>query len=138
MNIFLEGAFSLLLGPVFIGLVKTSLIEGFKRGVVFAMGVAISDVFFIALSYWGIVRFISNPVVLNIFYVLGGLLLIAFGLYYLFRKSKLIEQQEESDELFVMTKKRNTLLKGFLMNAINPSVLFFWDWYCRCCGCESK
>lgn len=131
MNVFLEGALcglllSLLLGPVFIGLVKTSLTEGFRRGVFFALGVACSDVFFIVLSYWGIVKLIRDPLVENMFYVLGGSLLFAFGLYYLFRKPDFIEKSELKDELMVMSKKRNTIVKGFLMNAINPSVLFFW------------
>jgi len=131
MKVILEGALcglllSLLLGPVFIGLVKTSLLKGFKQAVFYAIGVALSDVFFIALSYWGIVRFISDPLVESIFYVAGGLLLVAFGVYYIFRKKELVIKQELNDELLVSSKKRNTILKGFLMNAINPSVLFFW------------
>jgi L-lysine exporter family protein LysE/ArgO len=131
MQVVLEGALcglllSLLLGPVFIGLVKTSLMEGFTRGIVFAMGVALSDVFFILLSYWGIVRLIRDPLVENVFYVLGGLLLCAFGVYYFFRKGEQIQKTELKDEVLILSKKRSTLVKGFLMNAVNPSVLFFW------------
>jgi L-lysine exporter family protein LysE/ArgO len=127
MNAIFEGILcgfllSFLLGPVFIGLVKTSLHYGFKQGVVYALGVALSDVFYILLCYWGVVSLISNPVVEKFFYLTGGALLCVFGLIYFFQKNRVLV----TDEVAVVYKKRNTIVKGFLMNAINPSVLFFW------------
>lgn len=131
MHAILEGALcglvlSFLLGPVFVGLVKTSLLEGFKQGVFFAMGVALSDIFYIIISYWGVVSLISNPSVEHVFYLLGGLFLFLFGLYYLFRKNNALTAQGLEEVTLVVAKKRTALVKGFLMNGINPSVLFFW------------
>ena len=131
MNAVFEGLLcgfllSFLLGPVFIGLINTSLTKGFKQGVFYALGVAISDVFYILLCYWGIMRLISNPAIEKMFYIVGGLLLIIFGLFYLFQKAKVAGADILNTESIVTSKKRNALFKGFLMNAINPSVLFFW------------
>ncbi|MCS6823449.1 MAG: LysE family transporter [Cytophagaceae bacterium] len=122
-----EGIFSgfilsCMIGPVFFGLLHTSLNHGFKKAIYFALGVASSDSFFIALSYLGVAEMLGNDTYEKSLNFLGGLLMLAFGLFYLLKaKPKL---NDDSDEKVEKKFGHNAWLKGFILNSINPSVIF--------------
>ncbi|MCU0428688.1 MAG: LysE family translocator [Cytophagaceae bacterium] len=115
---------SFLLGPVFFGLLHVSIHKGFTKGVVYASGVAFSDSFYIVLTYFGVAAVFQDELFQNVLALAGGLILIAFGLYYLVRSTP--EKLEIGSEWKSTGKKRNLFIKGFLLNTINPSVFFFW------------
>lgn len=112
---------AIMLGPVFFTLLQTSLHEGFKAGVHLAIGVLISDAFLISIC----VFFASQLNLLDKYRVtmgwIGGFLMISFGLFNFFRK--VVVKEVDDNKKTVHAK---FMLKGFLLNIINPAVLLFW------------
>ena len=114
---------SLMLGPVFFGLLHTSIHKGFKKAVLYASGVASSDTFFILITYFGIASFMEDPAFRKIMMIVGAIIMVAFGLYYIVKKAPdTIDIENEKKQ----PSKTNMWIKGFLLNAINPSVFIFW------------
>lgn len=115
---------SLLVGPVFFLLIDTSIKKGFKRGVYLSVGVLLSDLFYIALTYFSSV---ASGVVNNYQWEIGwagGVLLIVFGIVTILKKPHI-----KSADLDLTDKGSSVwveVLKGFLMNLLNPFVLIFW------------
>lgn len=114
---------AVLIGPVFFTLIQTSIERGFKSGVYVAIGISISDALCIAIAYLGI-SLINSPDFRIYLSYFGGAILLGFGIYYLFIKSRkpVIYNPEHIEE-------RNAfklMAKGFVINGFNPMVLFFW------------
>jgi threonine/homoserine/homoserine lactone efflux protein len=112
---------AVMLGPVFFTLLQTSLHEGFKAGVYLAFGVLLSDAGLITVCYTfaSLVRLIdSHHTAMSL---VGGILFIGFGIYNFFHKIKLKEVDDNKK-----TVHAQFVLKGFLLNLLNPAVFFFW------------
>ena len=115
---------SLLVGPVFFLLIDTSIKKGFKRGVYLSLGVLLSDMFYIAITYFSSV---AAGVVNNYKWEIGwagGLLLMVFGIVTMLKKPNI-----KSADLDLSDNGSSCCvedLKGFLMNLLNPLVLIFW------------
>lgn len=115
---------SLLVGSVFFLLIDTSIKKGFKRGVYLSLGVLLSDMFYIAITYFSSV---AAGVVNNYKWEIGwagGLLLMVFGIVTMLKKPNI-----KSADLDLSDKGSSgwvEVLKGFLMNLLNPFVLIFW------------
>lgn len=112
---------AVMLGPVFFTLLQTSLHEGFKAGVYLAFGVFLSDAMYIGICYFfaSLIRMIdAHQTILGI---VGGIIMIGFGVFNFFRKVKLKEVDDEKK-----TVHAHYVLKGFGLNMVNPAVLFFW------------
>jgi threonine/homoserine/homoserine lactone efflux protein len=110
-------------GPVFFGLIQTSIQKGVKFGGMFAIGVACSDLLCIVLTYYGISSLLENKIFQNTVAISGGVLMCIFGMYYFYRPP---EKTVPLNPIQKETKKGNFLLKGFLLNIFNPSVVFYW------------
>ncbi len=115
---------AVMVGPVFFGLIQTSIHKGFKYGVFFALGVAVSDITFILLTYFGFSNFFDNATFKKALGIFGGASMCLFGLYYLFKPTE--KTVPFASNIQRETKKINIMLKGFVMNILNPSVFFFW------------
>jgi threonine/homoserine/homoserine lactone efflux protein len=115
---------SLLIGPVFFTILQTSIERGFWSGVFVAIGVSVSDSLYILVSYLGLIQFAETDNFRHYLAYGGGVILLIFGLYYLFVKSKrLIHYDPEK----VHTRSWFRLAaKGFIINGLSPMVLFFW------------
>ena len=115
---------SIMIGPVFFLLLDTSIKKGFKPAVYLALGVALSDVMFITICFFGNSLMGSLNAHSTQIGWLGGGLLIIFGLVALFKKVALSEEElklpDDSKTLLIDTGK------GFMMNTLNPFVLVFW------------
>ncbi|WMJ74802.1 LysE family translocator [Cytophagaceae bacterium ABcell3] len=114
---------TIMLGPVFFGLLQTSINKGFKFGVYFAIGVAVSDVSFILITYFGIAGFLDNEFFQKLIGIFGGIFMSVFGLYYFFKP---VEEVLPVTTIEENARKSSFILKGFVLNIFNPSVLFFW------------
>ncbi|MEE4178685.1 MAG: LysE family transporter [Bacteroides sp.] len=114
-----------LIGPTFIALVQTSIHRGFRSGVQFAMGVVLSDLAFIALSYLGALQIFQNESNQVTMGFIGGLILMGFGAVTFTRKYVMpapvsIEVRVKGQGVF------KYIMKGFFMNIFNPFLLLFW------------
>ncbi len=116
-----------LIGPAFVALVQTSIHYGQKTGLLFALGIALSDLTLIALSYLGAVQFIrdsSNQLIIG---VVGGIVLIVFGLVTFLKKYKVSTTRGIEVKVSISGGGFfRHILKGFFMNILNPFLLIFW------------
>ncbi len=116
---------SILLGPIFIALTQSSIEKGYKAGLSVGMGIWVSDLLFIVLTYEFIHR-ITHIVNGEYFQlsmgIIGGLVLIGFGIYSLFSKVKEISKSEISGAKSYL----QFFIKGFLVNTVNPFTFIFW------------
>ena len=133
MNDFLEGVFfglslSLLIGPLLLALVSTSLEYGIRAGLWVALGVWTSDIICFSLAYFGLkelTELIANPIFEPVLGIGGGILLALFGIGFIVgakRKMK-VDFNSKSQE------KKSTFahyLKGLLINSLNPFTVIFW------------
>jgi threonine/homoserine/homoserine lactone efflux protein len=112
---------SFLTGPVFFSLIKTSIEKGFSAGVSLAAGVVFSDIFYISVSIYG-TSFLAleNKYRMQIGLV-GSAILLAVGLFYIFKKAKINYEQTASKRHYT-----GYFLKGFFMCIFNPAVLLYW------------
>ncbi len=128
----LEGAIlgltlAFLIGPAFITLVQTSIHQGLKSGLLFAAGISLSDITLIFLSYLGAIQILTDESNQFIVGIIGGIILIVFGLITFFKKYKVKTHRGIEVKLTVTGGGRiRYMLKGFFMNILNPFLLIFW------------
>lgn len=113
-----------LIGPVFFTIIQTSIERGFMNGAYVAVGVSISDAFYITVTYLGISQIVNNPNLNMYLGYGGGSVLLVFGLYYLFIKSKKLQQYNHQEVL--AKSPLRCMVKGFVINGLSPMVLLFW------------
>jgi threonine/homoserine/homoserine lactone efflux protein len=113
-----------LVGPVFFTIIQTSVERGFWSGVVVSLGVSVSDILYVAICYFGLVQFINNPEFRLYLAYGGGAILILFGLYHLFVKSR--RNLHPSLDIAKEKKIYRYFAKGFILNGFSPMVLIFW------------
>lgn len=130
MDIILNGIVSgivlaFLIGPVFFTILQTSIERGFKSGVLVAVGVSVSDSMYILVSYLGLIQFMQAENFRHYMAYTGGIILLAFGIYYVFVKTRKLTSYA-SQGVKVESNWFKLAGKGFLINALSPMVLFFW------------
>ncbi|MBP5642724.1 MAG: LysE family transporter [Bacteroidales bacterium] len=140
-------------GPAFFLLIQTSISKGFKRALIFDLGVLLSDVIVVVLMMLTSIQLTlddsANMVVAGI---TAGLIIIGFGIFtYYSKPEKIVARSEKkSAQLAEMDKKFEkidqrfdkidekldikregprwyvVLSKGFVMNIFNPFIWVFW------------
>lgn len=115
---------SALLGPALFTLLQTSIHRGVKSGVFLASGIFLSDVFVVYLAFMGALQLINQRNNYLIAGIIGGLILIGFGLYTFLHKIH-IDENNKAIEVRVAGPV-TYILKGFFLNIMNPFVWFFW------------
>jgi threonine/homoserine/homoserine lactone efflux protein len=129
MAIVLNGIFSgivlaFLIGPVFFSIIQTSIERGFRSGVFVAMGVSLSDAFYISICYLGVYQLFDRGNFREYLAYFGGIVLLLFGVYYVFIKSRRpVSQDPEKVE---SKPPLRLVLKGFIINGLSPMVFIFW------------
>jgi len=113
-----------LVGPVFFTIIQTSVEKGFWNGVLVSLGVSLSDILYVTICYFGLVQFINEPGFRVYLAYFGGGILILFGLYHVFVKSR----RNMHPALDVANEKKlyRYFVKGFVINGLSPMVLIFW------------
>ena len=115
---------ALLVGPVFFTIIQTSIERGFSSGVLVAVGVSLSDTFYITLTYLGVYQLFDQGSFRLYLAYFGGVVLLTFGIYYLFVKSRKMRQFDP--EKMQVNSPWRLVGKGFLINGLTPMVLIFW------------
>ncbi|WP_430405663.1 LysE family translocator [Fluviicola sp.] len=119
---------SIMIGPVFFLLLETSIRKGIRAAIAFDIGVFLSDLIYIiiALIFYSEVSKITSGEYGHIISIVGGIILVIFGLVTLLKKPK-EDKKEAEKQLNNQTKDLILLgLKGFLLNFANPGVIFYW------------
>jgi threonine/homoserine/homoserine lactone efflux protein len=119
-------ALALSVGPIIFTIIKHSLNSGHKGGFSFVVGVWISDIILVVLS-----NTLSAAVSLldthqKIVGSLGGLFLVSMGVYFAFFKKVTIQNPDKADARFRKRDMARLFASGFIINTLNPGVIFFW------------
>jgi len=118
---------SISVGPALLALLQTSIKHGIKTGIFLALGIFTSDLIVVTGAYFGASQIVTNPSTHKLFGIIGGSILIVYGLFQIGRKVNMSEQVEAIKEIKV--KKPGVLpyyFKGFLLNIANPFLWAFW------------
>lgn len=122
-------ALSLLLvisvGPVVFTIFKQSINNGHAGGFSFVGGVLLSDIVWVVLANVFssvMIALLNHKQVIGF---CGSIFLIALGIYYLFFKK--VHLKEDENKIVIRTRDHAKIaLYGFLINTLNPGVIFFW------------
>lgn len=112
---------SFLTGPVFFALIKTSIEKGFYAGVALASGVVISDLIYVIITLFGTSLLSFESTYRVPIGIVGSIVLLSIGLYYLLKKVKI-----NYDETPSKIKHAGYFFKGFFMCIFNPFILLYW------------
>jgi threonine/homoserine/homoserine lactone efflux protein len=115
------------IGPVFFVLLETSATKGFKSALIFDFGVILADALFIALAFFSTNKLIEKVKDDPSFLVLGGVLLVVYGLISFIKTSKSFRSiVREYHKVEIKKGYGKLFIKGFLLNFINIGVLLGW------------
>jgi threonine/homoserine/homoserine lactone efflux protein len=129
MHPFIQGAIlgltlSALLGPALFTLLQTSIHRGVKSAIFLALGIFLSDICVVYLAMMGALQLINRNNNYIIVGIIGGSILIGFGLYTFYHKIH-IDENNKAIEVRV-AGPMTYILKGYFLNIMNPFVWFFW------------
>ena len=129
---------AVLVGPAFFTLLQTSVNHGFRIGMFMGIGIFLSDLTLVSLSFLGASQVISGPKIRIIFGIIGGLILIGYGAYTFMKKVKIYTDKSGKGESKLEAKEEELLrkihapqpvmvmVKGYFLNLINPFLFIFW------------
>ena len=108
-------------GPSFFALLQTSIKNGLKSGITYALGVFTSDILYVVIAFFGAETLMRNQTNKHYIELFGGGLLIVFGAIALLQKKHV-----DNPDVIKFERPGVTYTKGFLLNAFNPAVFFLW------------
>ena len=108
-------------GPAFLTITETSMKRGPLQGALVAVGISMSDIMYVTLLSMGLISLINNDLGKSIIGLAGGFLLLLFGLSF-FRK----RINREPKEINTQKGSLTNIIKGFLVNTLNPYVPVYW------------
>ena len=120
---------SVLIGPVFFLIIKTSLEKGIKQAITLDIGVVVGDVFAIIVAYMGMAAIFQNPLYQKWLGIVGGSILMIFGISPLLRQLKKSKEITTDTSVIEIQPTANAFwlaMKGFFLNLSNPFVWLYW------------
>ena len=124
-GILLGFTLAILIGPAFFTLIQTSIHRGFKSAIFLAFGILLSDATLVTFCALGLSQILSDDTHKKYFGIIGGIILIVFGIVTFTRKLASFSNGDEDGEV-----KRPGLLtfiiKGYFLNIANPILIIFW------------
>jgi len=112
-------------GPTLFAVIQYSMNHSYQAGLAFVLGVSLSDILFVSLANW------ATPLLQNLHQFgsqlsyLAALLLMGIGVYGFVKKYVPKRPRRELLEI----KKKDVIkigLSGFLINSLNPALIFQW------------
>lgn len=127
-NAFFIGFFmAFMIGPVFFVLIKTSILKGARAAIVFDLGVIVGDIAFMLIAYYGSRNLLEKIKDDPRLFIVGGLVLIIYGLIsYLDKNNKKEAEENQEVKIPVNNNYMRLFFNGFFLNFINIGVLLFW------------
>lgn len=114
---------SLMIGPAFFSLLQTSIAKGFRSGSHLALGISLSDVFMVFVAWYGVSTFFETGDARKISSIIGGIIIVGFGIYTATRKH--ITPKQRNIET-VSKFQLKYIAKGFLFNIANIGTWLYW------------
>jgi threonine/homoserine/homoserine lactone efflux protein len=119
---------SIMIGPVFFVLLETSIRKGIRAAVAFDIGVLLSDVIYIIIAFvfYQQVADLSEGEDNSLLRLSGGILFVVYGVFNFFKK---VGDTKLDPKIDVSTSAKGyifLILKGMLLNFMNPLVVFYW------------
>ncbi|MGB0838953.1 MAG: LysE family translocator [Chitinophagales bacterium] len=108
-------------GPVFLALVELGITKGFRAGCALAAGVWLSDMIYITLVYQGLSFIAQTPDFQWYVGLIGGLILVGFGVQTVFSKPKPLDKTQITASNYL-----GYFFKGAAINVFNPFIFVFW------------
>lgn len=115
---------AIMLGPAFFTLLQTAIHRGFQSGAILSAGIFLSDVTLVLLAHYGASKIIGDESNYLYFGFIGGIVLIAFGIYTFTRKVLPAEEEKALD--IARPSPLTYLFKGYVLNITNPFLWLFW------------
>jgi threonine/homoserine/homoserine lactone efflux protein len=116
---------TIMTGPGFFSLIRTSIQKGFLAGAVFAIGIFSADLIFVSITLLGAKLLSVAQTYQNYIAIIGSVFLGIIGYRYFSKPAGLIEEKGKEITLSKL-KFFAYYFKGLLMNLLNPGMLFYW------------
>lgn len=110
------------LGPAFFALIQTSIQKGLKKAIFLAIGISISDVFYVVLVLLGMAKALETDNFKFWMGIFGAVMLGAYGIYSWFRTPKI----QSEDAMMNDSNYAKQFAKGLLLNGLNPFIIVSW------------
>ena len=118
---------ALSVGPIIFTIIKQSLDNGHKGGFSFVAGVWVSDILLVVLSNTVTALVSAALEHTRVIAFSGSVFLIIMGVYFIFfKKVSLGKDQAGNDARFRKRDMARVFASGFIINTLNPGVIFFW------------
>jgi len=111
---------SSMLGTVFFCLVQNSIINGFKSGAFVSIGVIISDIILIVLTYFSATLFPQGGNTEIVVRICGAIFLMIMGISNLRSHKKIFFPKADNKNPYLLASK------GFMLNILNPGNYLSW------------
>jgi threonine/homoserine/homoserine lactone efflux protein len=111
---------SFLIGPIFFALVELTISKGWRSGLFYIFGVLMSDVVLIYAVETILIQFSFDNIKSHVG-LIGGILLIIFGMVTFFAKANI-----QSTNITNIKTLFQSFLKGVTINIFNPFVTIWW------------
>lgn len=109
-------------GPVQIEVVRRSINGQLKSSLLVVLGAFLIDVFYGIIAFFGIAPFLEEKKVMAVFWLVGGILLVAMSAFVIRHRPK----KEISYDEAPAGRKRWALLGGISLSIINPMMILWW------------
>lgn len=110
------------LGPAFFALIQTSIQQGFKKAIVLAVGISISDTFYVLIVLFGMTKMLEAENFKFWMAIFGSIMLVSYATYSWFKEPKIMSEQAIAQD----TKYIKHFLKGLFLNGLNPFIIVSW------------
>lgn len=108
-------------GPAFFLLINTSIREGFKKGLLLALGIFLSDLVVILAIHFGLQSLFEDLMFKKVFALSAGIAMIFMGINSLRSPYKAFLKS-----YYKRGKSGAGIIKGFFMNLFNPMIIALW------------
>jgi threonine/homoserine/homoserine lactone efflux protein len=111
-------------GPIVFTVIKQSIANGHKGGLIFIAGISLSDILLVIFSNLFTNLFDLLNAHKKVLAIVASVFLIAVGIFYIFfKKTKL----DSNGDINLQTRDYTKLfVTGFIMNIFNPGIIIFW------------